>query len=385
MRFSYVILAFLLTACQPSDQREKIGEKPTGYVGEARLNPYLAAELYLKEKGWSAKSSRTWLNYDWETSVIFMPVSFLQSKGMGIRALSWVDEGGTLILTVEGGERERNDFRTSSAGAGVPLEGEFSGMDYLFEELGIELWDSDWSEFTDGEVEEDGHLGRSWHLTKIDGQFGFGSFHLEQEGDVGLSVKNGWSWDFEDEGASRVVGAGYGSGEVMVMAHARPLRSAYLARADHAEFLEMIAEHYGTGEMVFLYGSGSSFFGLIWKEGWMVVVAGGFLLLFWLWKRIPRFGPMLNDSFKKPKPYGESLKASARFLWRRGQIEHYLRPLRSRIERENEGDPETLYDRLAESSDLSREDVAQALTIQPNKDPGHVLKVVQKLQSLLKR
>ena len=117
----------------------------------------------------------------------------------------------------------------------------------------------------------------------------------------------------------------------------------------------------------------------------MVVIAGLILLFCWLWMRIPRFGPILQDSFKRPRPYGEELKASARFLWRRGQIEYLLRPLRAKLEMDNQGAPETLYDRLAEDSELKRDEVAEALTVNPPKDPGHILKMVQKLQTLLKR
>jgi len=385
MRWALIILVFFLAGCQEPERGKKIKDIPLGYTGKARMNPYLAAELYLKEKGAAAKSSRIWSGYDEQTSVIFMPVSFLKTKGMGIRALDWVAEGGMLILTVEGGEPVRNDFRTEISGDGEPFEGDYTGMDYVFEELEVEFKAADWSKFREEAQAEEGHLSRPWHVTKFDESWDYGNFDLEQEGEIGLSVDNGWSWDHKEGEASRLIGVYYGDGEVMVMAHARPLRSAYLARADHAKFLEMIADFYGSGDIVFLYGTGDSFFGLLWKKGWMVVVAGFLLLVVWLWMRIPRFGPVLEDPFKKPRPYGESLKASARFLWRRGQVEHYLRPLRARIEQENEGDPETFHERLAENTDFDPDEVAEALIIDPPKDPGHVLKVVQKIQALLKR
>jgi hypothetical protein len=117
----------------------------------------------------------------------------------------------------------------------------------------------------------------------------------------------------------------------------------------------------------------------------MVVIAGFVLLVCWLWMRIPRFGPILQDLAVKRRPYGDELKASARFLWRTGQLEHLLRPLRARLEKENQSDPESLYDQLAEESDLERSEVAEALTIDAPKDPGQTLKVVQKLKALLKR
>lgn len=382
MRWFAFLFFVGLVGCQP-ETREKIGEAPTGYRGKARINPYLAAETYLAEKGWEVESSRTWSNYRYETDVIFMPGSFLQTKGMGIRVLEWIGDGGTLVLTVEGGEPERNDFTDFSSGSGAPEKGDFTGLDYLFETVGIEVSEDFTFEGPEEPLAEDGHLSREWELVRTEESEG--GYELEFEGNVSLSVKTGWYWTPKIEGQSRVIETSYGAGEIIVLAHARPLRNPYLARADHAKFLEYIVDTYADGNIVFLYGSSTSFFGLIWKEGRMAVIAGLVLLGAWLWMRIPRFGPVLQDSEIKRSPYGESLKASARFLWRGGQLEHLLRPLRARLEKENQGDPTTLYDRLAEESGLNREEVAEALTINPPKDPGHILKVVQKLQALLKR
>lgn len=371
------------SGCQPED-RKKIRDIPTGYRGVARLNPYLAAETYLAAKGWEVESSRTWSNYRDETSVIFMPGSFLQTKGMGIRVLDWIDNGGTLVLTVEGGEPDRNDFTDSEFGNGVPDQGDYSGLDHVFETLGISAeMDYPYAPSVSEAEEQEGHLSRGWEVAQTDADSG--EFELEFEGFVSLSVKDGWTWDVAKEGKFRMVGTSYGAGGIIVLAHARPLRNPYLARADHADFLEFIADYYSDGDIVFLYGASTSFFGLIWKEGRMVVIGGVILLVAWLWMRIPRFGPILKDHAIKRRPYGDALKASARFLWRGGQLEHLLRPLRARLEKENQGDPTTLYDRLAGESGLSRDEVAEALTLNPPKDPGHILKLVQKLQALLKR
>jgi len=274
MKWIMLVVLIFLVGCQKQDRGKKIKEIPLGYRGEARMNPYLAAELYLADQGANVSSSRVWSTYSEATSVVFMPVSFLKTEGMGMRVLDWVSEGGMLILTVEGGEAGRNDFWTEDSGDGEPMEGDYPGMDYVFRELEVGLVSADWSRFEEPPEEEDGHLSRSWHITKFDEDWEYGDFHLEQEGDVGLSVINGWSWDYKKGDASRLVGVHYGDGEVMVMAHARPLRSPYIARADHADFLEMIADYYGDGEIVFLYGMGDSFFALLWKKGWMLVVAG---------------------------------------------------------------------------------------------------------------
>jgi len=117
----------------------------------------------------------------------------------------------------------------------------------------------------------------------------------------------------------------------------------------------------------------------------MVVIAGLILLVAWLWMRIPRFGPILRDNLVKHQPYGESLITSARFLWRTGELGHLVRPLRAQLKSENQGDPASFYDRLAEESGLPRDEVVEAFTIDPPKDPSHILKVAQKLQVLFKR
>ena len=379
-----LLLVVLVPGCRSPEKGRKVGEVPLGYRGKARINPYLAAELYLEDRGWNVESSRTWSNYDSETKVIIMPGSFLQTKGMGIRVLDWMANGGMLILTVEGGEPERNDFTAGDSGEGVPLEGEYTGLDHVMETMGVSADYSYYYEDPADELTSDGHLSRPWEVVKVSDDIG--GYELEFEGDVGLEAEYGLSWLEGDHDSSRIVETSYGAGGLIVMSHARPFRNPYLGRADHADFLEMLAEGYGEGgKIVFLYDSSSSFFGLLWKEGWMVVTAGLVLLFAWLWMRIPRFGPILRDNAIKRQPYGEALKASARYLWRRGQLEHYLRPLRERLERENQGAPETLYDRLAESSGLQRDEVAEALTIDPPKDPGHLVKVAQKLQALLKR
>lgn len=381
VRWLVVLILFCFAGCQDGPKREKVGEVPLGYRGKARLNPYLAAERYLEKKGWSAKSSRTWSNYREETSIIFMPGSYLQTKGMAMRALDWVSDGGTLVLTVQGGEPERNDFTDDWSGS-VPEEGEYSGLDELFETLEIGR-ETRLEIDTSGEMEEDGYLARGWELSRTDDSYG--GHALEFEGNVALTASNGWDWIPKVQGASRMVGTSFGFGEVIVLAHARPFRNPYLARADHADFLEALAETYGGGDIVFLYGSSTSFFGLLWKEGWMVVIGGLVVLACWLWMRIPRFGPVMRDLEVKRKPYGDALTTSARYLWRMGQLESLLRPLRDRLESEGGESADGYYERLAGESGMKSEEVKEALMAPPPKEPGQILKITQKLQTLFKR
>jgi hypothetical protein len=383
MKYFVFLALVLFSGCGQKEERRKVEEIPIGYVGKARLNPYLAAERYLNQQGWDVESSRTWLNYDDETQMIILPGSFLRTKGIAMRVLDWVNQGGNLVITIEGGEPDRNDFTESGSGMGVSEPGYYDGLDHVLEQFKISS-----SQYSYQAAEEDsknrGHLSRPWELVKTKEEWG--GYSLEFEGKVALKIEKGRNLIQTQTEESRMVGMNYGDGEVLVLAHARPFRNPYLARADHAEFLDHLSERYGsTGKIVFLYGSSNSFFGLVWKEGWMVVIAGFILLVAWLWMRIPRFGPILRDNSVKRQPYGESLITSARFLWRTGELEHLVRPLRYQLEGENQGDSESFYDRLAEESGLPRDEVAEVFTIDPPKDPGHILKVAQKLQILFKR
>jgi len=384
VRYCFVfVMALLLAGCESG--KEEIEEVPTGYRGKARVNPYLAAERYLDEGGWDVRSLRVWDDFGYETGVIFMPGSFLASKAEGIRALNWVAEGGLLVLTIEGGEPERNDFTSSQSGSGRPSRGGYPGLDYILEESGVEMIDEAWEGVSiDVDGETRGHLSRPWHIAELDLN-GDEKLDLEFEGEVGLTVEDGRDWEGKSALPSRMVSTGHQLGRIVVMAHARPLRSPYLERADHGLFLETIANWSAGGEIVFLYGSSLSFSGLIWQRAWMVMVAGVILLLAWLWMQIPRLGPVLEDRFQTRRPYGDALTTSARFLWRVGHAEHLIRPLRARVESQYQGDPASLYQRLADQSGLTRDEVAEALTLPPTKDSGTLIQLVQKLQTLLKR
>jgi len=377
----------VLTGCQqatsPDSDEWEVEEIPIGYRGPARVNPYLAAERFLSGNGYEAKSSLVWSEAEEEMDIIMMPASFLSTKGMGMRALTWVENGGMLVITVEGGEGEINDFRNRSMFF-RSSELNLQGFDYLLEECGIEVLREDWE--TESLPDGEGHLRRAWSPAfvelSIDGEDL--EYQVEFEGNAALKADYGTNWELARNDRTRMITSEYGFGDIMILAHARAFRNAYIDRADHAEFVKLIADWRGQKSIVFLYGSGTSFTGLLWQHGWQAIVAGLLLLLFWLWMRIPRFGPLKEDDFVALGGYGEALSASARFLWRKKQLHHYLRPLRDRIEAENPDNPESHYQLLADKSGLSREEVVEAMTAPQTKDPASLTRIVHRLQTILK-
>ena len=383
MKWFFSVILLLLVSCGEDEKYEEV-EFDLGYKGAARVNPYLAAERFLKTGGWEVSSSRVWSDFDAETATIIMPGSFLSTKGMGMRVLQWVEGGGMLVVTLEGGEGQINDFNRNHW-LNLAEEEEYRGLDHLLGELGITIEGVEVDAVTVGEGETGGHLAEPWNVAEVwvalsDEEY---DMRVEFEGETGMRVPQGETWDGEE--VSRVVTVSHGDGKVMVLAHARPFRNPYLGRADHATFLELVADWHYKGNIVFLYGSGSSFKDLIWQHAWQVVVAGLVLLFVWLWMRIPRFGPIKEDDSTYRIPYGEGLRAAAKFLWRKKALGHLVRPLRADLERENSNESGVLYEKLAAESDLQADDVIEAMTSEKFQDPGTVTRIVRKLQILRNR
>lgn len=384
----YGVIAMLLLACGGQSNKEKKYEEeeiPTGYVGQARVNPYLAAERFLEADGWKVSSKRVWSDFGDETSTIILPASFLTTKGIAMRALDWVNEGGLLVITMKGGEAEINDFQEGHWGNHYELR-ERVGLDYLMGEVGVEETETDFN--TESAQKEHGKLSRDWNVALV--TFTQDSkdyeYEVEFEGEGALTSDAGFSWEHEKSEASRMLTADYGIGSVMFLSHARPFRNAYVDRADHPEFLQVIAgwnTFRGEDQVVFLYGSGTSFFDLLWQYAWPALFAGFLLLLFWLWMRIPRFGPLKEDDYTYRRPYGDGLKAAATFLWRKKALEYYFKPLRSRLQ--GDLNPDGVVEKLTRESDLSEEEVKLALYSQTLKEPSAVTRIVRHLQLLLKR
>ena len=386
MRIWSCLIALLLSSCGGGSDRKYEEETiPSGYVGQARVNPYLAAERFLKADGWNAASKRVWTDFGPETSTIILPAGFLSSKGIAMRALDWVDEGGLLVITMEGGEAEINDFVSRSLSFSSD-ETEKAGLDYLMEELEVTQLEGGFEKVASDE--DLGKLANDWNVADISltqGEMGY-DLKVEFQGDVALRSQYGEAWEEEEESGTRMLTTLHGDGSVMFLAHARPFRNAYVDRASHPQFIQVIAgwnTNRGGQQIVFLYGSGTSLFDLLWQHAWPALAAGILLLLVWLWMRIPRFGPVREDDFTYRRPYGEGLRAAATFLWRKRALEYYLKPLRSSLQ--GELDSDQAVEKLVHETALTADDVKQALSSQTFRDPGAVTRMVRSLQLLLKR
>jgi len=207
------------------------------------------------------------------------------------------------------------------------------------------------------------------------------------EGDEFEVLMEGWGTVGESGIASRELG----DGRVTVVSDARPLRNRYIGDHQHAALLLRLAELSPYGSTVtFVRGASLSFWTLLWDRAWPAMLALVALVVFWLWKSFPRFGPLDSvDRDKTQLAYDHHLEALGDFHWRLDKAEGLLRPLREQVlERaqhlafttgQRDAD---LFELIATRAGLTRERAERAMTFSKARDPGSLTRLVADLQAI---
>src|SRR5213075_340682 len=84
-----------------------------------------------------------------------------------------------------------------------------------------------------------------------------------------------------------------GFGRVTLVADAHPFRNRYLARNDHAALLYGLVSLDHRTVVSFVSVLKVSFWKMLWEHGRPALLCLAALLMLWLWKNLPRFGPIL--------------------------------------------------------------------------------------------
>ena len=67
------------------------------------------------------------------------------------------------------------------------------------------------------------------------------------------------------------------------------------------------------------------------ENAWPVLIAAAVLLLIWLARIVPRFGPLEPDAPPVRRSLLEHLRAAGRFIWSRGEATHLIDAVRDRV------------------------------------------------------
>lgn len=369
MKARAVLLGMLLF--MPCCGRYVERERETGHRGEARLNPFLAAERFLAALGHQVESSRRWPSPDEADAMLVVPAAMLGAEGFVREAAAWVGGGGHLVCLFAHGDRNTGDWRLAEDAATVDLPGPL--REWLREEAGVEVR-------TTGLAGSGRRVivvaGEAFEVTRTGWRRFEGGPGLDGDGGVVRSVA---SWR-------------RGEGRVTLVSDARVFRNRFLGEAENASLLAWLAELSREGATVFVHGSGVSIWQLLWRHGWPAItgLVGWLGLVLWRWTA--RFGPCDEGlAVDERRDYTRHLRAVGGFYWRFDRGAGLLGRLREeageRLQRRRAaagGTGDDLFALAEAISGVPRERVQLAMSGVARPDPADFTRVTADLQQLLK-
>jgi len=270
----------------------------TGYRGEARINPWLAAQRLLARMGAQATTMRSVpeLRNLAPSATLLLPARrHTLTSSLRQSVLDWVDRGGHLIVEAEPAalpdplldaigvrrsavKRPKDAARCESS---EPFEIVLPGR-----ETGSLV-----------------RLSRGMRLDAPDAEFAF-------DGGPGNSL----------------LMLRRGEGEITVVNELDFASNAQIGNEQHARFLwDLVSAQSGDGQVYFFNRPGKlSLTGWLQENAWAPLAGAALLLLFWLWYVAPRMGPVAPDPERNRRRLLDHLRASGRFLWSNGGAQRML-------------------------------------------------------------
>jgi hypothetical protein len=108
-----------------------------------------------------------------------------------------------------------------------------------------------------------------------------------------------------------------------------------LATDDHAEILlALVATHQREGDVrIMARLEAPSIFGWLWDNALAALATALVLLVFWLWRIVPRFGVVRPEPVRSRRSLVQHLRAIGRFLWRHRAAMVLLEAARGNVRR----------------------------------------------------
>jgi hypothetical protein len=250
--------------------------------GEARLRDFLAAERFAERMGLRSSELRSLADLDTlaRSGVLLMP-GHRQALDAprAARLLAWVEAGGHMVV-----------------------EAELLGVDDpLFAALGI--------------AREAREFILKPLLVDIDGRplkvLFVSRMALRSAVTPRLQV------------GDQLVSFPRGKGLVTAVTNLNFARNDFIGANDHAEFLwKVLTLTPAPVLQVFFRPERLSLWNFLWERALPVLIGSVLLLIFWLWRIAPRFGPVPADAPPARRRLLDHLLASGRYLWTQGLRAH---------------------------------------------------------------
>ena len=354
-----LLLCSLLAGCGGYTTRKR----DIGYKGKARLDAYLAAGRFLEKNGYTVESKPGWPGLDQDLAVAIVPASVISTKAYVRELDEWVAGGGHLLCLVEHAESYLDDWSTfprqlDSDEAPVP-----EPLQEWFGEAGLA-------------VERGGKIEAK--ALRAGGE----RHEVFAESTCGVVVGGA---------KPRVLGqVDYGEGLLTVMADARPFRNRYIGDHDHAALLLALVEASPyEGGVVIVRDAALSLWTLVWRHGWPALAGLLAVTVFWLWKNMPRFGPLRRaEAPSALRDYDHHLEALGDFQWRLDKGAALLRPLRDsvleraqRLAAAGHRDAD-LFEWIGQRAGIPRDRAQRAMTHEHPGDAASFTRVLADLQRI---
>lgn len=347
-------------------------EQWTGYQGEARTNPFLAAQRLLERTGRRASSFRglpLGKRLPPPEDVLLLPAREAHlSPGQAAELAGWVARGG--LLVTEGR---------------VPYTPELpETRDALLDAFGIRF------------VPVPPAPDTPPHPAPFEFQMNEQPLSIEVSPLGVLEDPEGQaSGSAGDDRGLRVVRVARERGALLAFTTLGILRNDRIGRQDHADLLLGIPAQRPASARVWIvtHEVAPSLAAWLRERAWMVLVSFAVLALALLAAKAPRFGPLLDAPEAARRSHLEHLAAVGRFQWRHRSGRPLLQAARRALERRlalrhpgwRDLPPDERCRTLAEASGLPEPDIFHALRYDQHLDPRDFTRALRTLDLLRKQ
>lgn len=358
----------------------KIVEKDQGYQGEARTNPYLAAEFFLRRMGQKSEKIKLFTDkqkvLDQHDTLLVPSVRLAFDSRRSNDMLEWANRGGHLIITGQPDSETNTSQRDHLLDSlGLYIERQSLGDDSELDEepVNIAIYDED-------------------HFWQVDFDDYLVISHTAE-------FKSEVIWSVEDNARVHAMQIKSGQGLITLLSDIRMFRNDYIESYDHAAFLLSLAndQSEATSNNVFYYSlfeDSMSLYQWLWENAKPLMLSFCVFIIIVLWMLIPRFGPLINVHKPIRRQFLEHLTASGNYHWRQGHYHRLLLEVRKQLSKKVKlKHPEwtalSKHDQImhfVELSEIEEEAIDNALfdnSVEQVNDFTNKVKILEKLRKSL--
>ena len=399
-------LCFFFSACGSREEREVIGTETEvwGYKGKAGKEPYLAARSLLSRLDKDAEAKSV-VRFDRDYyDAIVLPATSISNQAKVRTVKGFVEEGGHVVLMIQNGTRNYDDFSQYSQYLGGWEEDPMEYANELLKDYGLQISENeeDTPEYTEGddmskvqstayEIPDAANIVLENALSdSLTVRMG-GDYVVKRFSNQSFIEDEHYSDIFIDQGevcrlVSRQLYTG-AAGRITLVSDARILRNPFIGDKDHASFMAQLFED--DYSILFTTGRNLDFYELMWKYFPLFLLGLIFLVFVWVLGKVHRFGPTLQIVVEQPLNYLKSIDASGHFLWKHKREDYLISSLVEKAKKVSGLDigtspkyGETLQ-AVSDAVGLPAEEIENALAKVSISEPIAFIKTVQTLQTII--